>query len=797
MTVPATARRAGPYSGNGSTTSFSFSFKTFASSDLQVTKTSATGIETVLVVNSDYSVTLNGDQDASPGGSITYPISGSALASGEKLTLVGALAYEQTTDLLGGGAFNARVIEDTFDRSVIQIQQLEERQDRTLVLPVSASGVSTTLPVPAADKVIGWDSTATGLRNIDPTTLASTVAYANWRTDVFSGNGSATQFTLAADPGNVNNMDVAIGGVVQTPTTDYTVSGTTLTFTSAPPSGTSNITVRYGQALPVGTANASLVTYDPAGTGAQSRTVQSKLRDVVSVRDFGAVGDGVADDTAAFGLANTAVSGGQLYVPAGTYRFNSNASLSALLVMAPGAVLKPNTSVKVDLSKAPIAGLHQIFDRSGGGAVQFLGGGVPEVFAEWWGARGGTGGRTDNEVPIQYALDAVQSVIYSDFATKAPNDDNNGGVVVLGYSTDYLVSGRLHLRNRARIRGQGRFSEIKINTATWGADTELIYSVNGTGSQFWCRLDDLALNANESTVISRVMYAPAWQESCGLRDVLIEKFRCHGVYIDNGYGGAVGAVFKHIQFFPSSSIGSGKAAIYVDVPYSSGVFNLLLEEVSFAGWLTAAVPGVDLTGVFAKGRVRVQCRGVHVESFDYGVTLDTDASLYGVLGATGNGTVSSVVACNSTWTGKIDCPRINKGGSTYLVRSFAAGTTGIYRDVEPIFGRVVYPHTPSEVLAYCRNTAAGGTLDSTAFGFSSISKTGTGQYTLNFDTLKFSPVGGGTTYRTNVEIGSTAGRTYYVNGQTATSVSLVFKDLAGANADCDFFDVFIYGRPGI
>ena len=67
--------------------------------------------------------------------------------------------------------------------------------------------------------------------------------------------------------------------------------------------------------------NAANVTYDPAGTGAVSRTVQSKLRDVVSVKDFGAIGDGVADDTAAI---QAAVDYGitikcKVFFPAGTY----------------------------------------------------------------------------------------------------------------------------------------------------------------------------------------------------------------------------------------------------------------------------------------------------------------------------------------------------------------------------------------------------------------------------------------------------------------------------------------------
>ena len=54
-----------------------------------------------------------------------------------------------------------------------------------------------------------------------------------------------------------------------------------------------------------------------SGTGAIQRTVESKLKDTVSVKDFGAVGDGVTDDTAAFIAAHTALpsSGGSIIVP--------------------------------------------------------------------------------------------------------------------------------------------------------------------------------------------------------------------------------------------------------------------------------------------------------------------------------------------------------------------------------------------------------------------------------------------------------------------------------------------------
>ena len=62
--------------------------------------------------------------------------------------------------------------------------------------------------------------------------------------DTFSGNGSTIAFTMSVAPASVNAVVVVVSGVVQDPST-YTVSGTTLTFSAAPPSGTSNISIRH------------------------------------------------------------------------------------------------------------------------------------------------------------------------------------------------------------------------------------------------------------------------------------------------------------------------------------------------------------------------------------------------------------------------------------------------------------------------------------------------------------------------------------------------------------------------
>ena len=78
-------------------------------------------------------------------------------------------------------------------------------------------------------------------------------------------------------------------------------------------------------------SGSSLVGYTQGGTGAVATTVQAKLRETVSVKDFGAVGDGTTDDTAAIQAAITyALSTGKSLVGVGADTYNITASLTVV-----------------------------------------------------------------------------------------------------------------------------------------------------------------------------------------------------------------------------------------------------------------------------------------------------------------------------------------------------------------------------------------------------------------------------------------------------------------------------------
>lgn len=224
MTISSSTRTAGPFIGNGVTQTFPFAFKVYARSDLLVAQTvTATGVETIKILDADYTVALNSNQDTNPGGMITMlaaPPVGTTLAATSNIPLV------QSLDLTNLGGFYPKVINDALDRMMINLQQLSGKIGQGL----------------------GIGMAAISERALEAIALVQEIA---------------------------------------------------------------------------SSAGASLIGFIQNGNGAVARTVEKKLRERVSVLDFGAKGDGVTNDVAAFIAADTyaASIGAVLCVPKPTVAY--------------------------------------------------------------------------------------------------------------------------------------------------------------------------------------------------------------------------------------------------------------------------------------------------------------------------------------------------------------------------------------------------------------------------------------------------------------------------------------------
>ena len=235
MTISSEVRTAGPFTGTGALSTYSFAFKVFQASDLLVVRQLiSTGAQTTLALTTDYTVSLNADQDSSPGGSITL-VAG-ALATTYTLLITSDVGNLQPTSLTNQGGFYPEVINDSLDRATIQIQQVAVKSGREMSAPLIDGTIDMTLPSAAnrASKFLyfgasGEPMAAAGTNTGNNTspgdlTLTANNAGSNTARDViFYDNTTETMRIL----GSGATSKVGIG--IANPSTKLHVSGASVT----------------------------------------------------------------------------------------------------------------------------------------------------------------------------------------------------------------------------------------------------------------------------------------------------------------------------------------------------------------------------------------------------------------------------------------------------------------------------------------------------------------------------------------------------------------------------------------
>ena len=320
--------RAVQYIGDDVTTIWAFSFNIPTEDEAEVRLFDQTTGLWTLVPSSQYTVTGAGNE---AGGTITYPISGTPITTTQRIQIQRVVGYTQDMDIPDRDTFDSSVLEEQLDDIVYQTQQNRDESKGALTLP--APDVFDT-DLPPKDllpfKYITFDENGEPVL-VDQITVGTEVS----QTEQFNITTTTNTVTLSRVP--ATQITVHWNGVYQH--SGFTLVGNVITFDENLING-DVVAVAYGRApanaiaidgstspiADIDWAGFSITNLktplaaDPAANAATKELVQWKAH--VSVKEYGAKGDGVTDDTDAIAAAVNAVKdvyGGIVFFPAGLY----------------------------------------------------------------------------------------------------------------------------------------------------------------------------------------------------------------------------------------------------------------------------------------------------------------------------------------------------------------------------------------------------------------------------------------------------------------------------------------------
>lgn len=340
----------------------------------------------------------------------------------------------------------------------------------------------------------------------------------------FVASQDQTVFTLTSftyQP-NTNNLSVFVNGSKQILGVSYSETSTSsITFNTGLNAG-DRVELISGEPINLGSVSAENVRYLPAGTGAELTTVQAKLRETVSVKDFGAVGDGVTDDTAAFVAALAAAN--FVFVPAGTYVIGTQIDITGNKTIS-GQRTNANgyQSATINFTASSGSLFSATSDEFGGISIQNL-------FI--------TGGNGDYAIQSSRPLTNIENVVMEVYDGNGINLFNAGtggtggwgstirncrwvapatATTYRGFNVD-TNGGHVTLENCTAIRGQ-----IGINIAQSEAVNIIACSCNGQGLTY--------ASGADADIASIRLSGAGYKKAISIRNCYIEGY-VNGIYVE-------------------------------------------------------------------------------------------------------------------------------------------------------------------------------------------------------------------------------------------------------------------------
>lgn len=354
------------YTGNGITTSFPYTFRIFKKTDLAVSIVDLSENITVLVLDTDYTVTNAGGYN---GGSVVLT---APLATGWQISIARELEPTQETDLRNQGKFFAEVHEDAFDKLTMLIQQAYSMFRLALRKPSS---------------IANWyDALNNYIRNLRDPRDPQDAATKNYVDSLASTNLGRTLRV----PEQISELPDAATRANKIPAFDS--AGNPIVV--LPPDGSASDVLLQLASTETGKGDSLIGTRQPLN-GAKDKTVHDWLAEHISIKDMeGVVGDGANDDAPGINaaLANLASSNKPVVFVPGIYFVNSNITFNVPVIFSYGAVLKPRNGAVVRFNQQIEAGEYTIFDTTDDFVSNYLA--VPSikialgyVRPEWFGAK--------------------------------------------------------------------------------------------------------------------------------------------------------------------------------------------------------------------------------------------------------------------------------------------------------------------------------------------------------------------------------------------------------------------------